>query len=451
MDSRLFLSLSLCFLLSSVLPLAHSALQLLGPKKTQESVLTLTNGVSSAPFDPTRVTQISWRPRAFIYEGFLTDAECDHLINLAKDNLEKSMVADNESGESVESEVRTSSGMFLGKAQDEVVAGIESRIAAWTFLPEENGEAMQILHYEHGQKYEPHFDYFYDKVNRELGGHRVATVLMYLSHVKRGGETVFPDAEAKDDQPKDDNWSDCAKNGYAAEEDAKILAYVAKHGIGNWTLVPQKAAKQLPGRTDNDVKNHWNTKLKKKLSKMGIDPVTHKPFSQILSDYGKISSLPNTGNQIGSSSFSMNNTLVLMPEPSLMSMELLSTSMINAPMQAKSFANTTNQEIMQPHFLTEVSSSTSSSSSCSWSAAFLLADHMDQKLEHDLQEMSSSAFPPKFSGGHECKAMGDGGRKKHCFEPASSSSANSFVDAILDRDSEMRLEFPECLNDYFNY
>ncbi|PSR87625.1 Transcription factor like [Actinidia chinensis var. chinensis] len=286
---------------------------------------------------------------------------------------------------------------------------------------------------------------------------------------------------------------------WTAEEDAKILAYVAKHGIGNWTLVPQKAglnrcgkscrlrwtnylrpdlkhdnftpeeeqlildyhkaigsrwsliAKQLPGRTDNDVKNHWNTKLKKKLSKMGIDPVTHKPFSQILSDYGKISSLPNTGNRIGSSSFSMNNMPVLMPEPSLMSMELLSTSMINGPMQAKSFANTTNQEIMQPHFLAEVSSSTSSSSSCSWSAAFLLADHMDQKLEHDLQEMSSSAFPPKFSDGDECKAMGNGGRRKHCFELASSSSANSFVDAILDRDSEMRLEFPECLNDYFNY
>ncbi|XP_057491235.1 probable prolyl 4-hydroxylase 6 isoform X2 [Actinidia eriantha] len=214
MDSRLFLSLSLCFLLSSLAHLTHSAVQFPG---LQESVLKLTTGVSSARFDPTRVTQISWRPRAFIYEGFLTDAECDHLINLAKDNLEKSTVADDESGESVESEVRTSSGMFLGKAQDEVVAGIESRIAAWTFLPEENGEAIQILHYEHGQKYEPHFDYFFDEVNRELGGHRVATVLVYLSHVKRGGETVFPDAEVKDDQPKDDNWSDCAKNGYAVK------------------------------------------------------------------------------------------------------------------------------------------------------------------------------------------------------------------------------------------
>ena len=40
-----------------------------------------------------------------------------NLGDKAKDKLEKSMVADNESGKSVESEVRTSSGMFLNKAQ----------------------------------------------------------------------------------------------------------------------------------------------------------------------------------------------------------------------------------------------------------------------------------------------------------------------------------------------
>ncbi|KAI8541595.1 hypothetical protein RHMOL_Rhmol08G0073800 [Rhododendron molle] len=217
MDSRLFLLLSVCFLLSLLPDLAHSsALRFpdwLGDKNTRG----LTTGISSVVVDPSRVTQISWRPRAFIYRGFLTYEECDHLIRLAKDKLEKSMVADNESGKSIASEVRTSSGMFLGKAQDEVVAGIEARIAAWTLLPEENGEAMQILHYEHGEKYEPHFDYFHDKANQQLGGHRVATVLMYLSDVTDGGETIFPNSEAKDTQQKGDNWSDCAKKGYAVK------------------------------------------------------------------------------------------------------------------------------------------------------------------------------------------------------------------------------------------
>ncbi|KAG8501566.1 hypothetical protein CXB51_003866 [Gossypium anomalum] len=177
----------------------------------------MKTGTSSVPFDPTHVTQLSWRPRAFIYKGFLSSDECDHLITLAKDKLEKSMVADNESGKSVESEVRTSSGMFLQKAQDEVVADIEARIAAWTFLPVENGESIQILHYEHGQKYEPHFDYFHDKANQQLGGHRIATVLMYLSDVESGGETVFPNAEGRLSQVQDESWSACAKNGFAVK------------------------------------------------------------------------------------------------------------------------------------------------------------------------------------------------------------------------------------------
>ena len=36
-------------------------------------------------------------------------------------------------------------------------------------------------------------------------------------------------------------------------------------------------ATYLPKRTDNEIKNYWNTHLKKRLTMMGIDPVTHKP------------------------------------------------------------------------------------------------------------------------------------------------------------------------------
>ncbi|KAL6135697.1 hypothetical protein ACLB2K_067923 [Fragaria x ananassa] len=219
MDSRLLIGLSLCFffLLPHVSYSRARVKNLIDLKQTVGSVIRMKRGPSSATFDPTHVSQLSWKPRAFLYKGFLTEEECDHLINMAKDKLEVSMVADNESGKSIKSEVRTSSGMFLAKAQDEVVANIETKIAAWTFLPFENGEEMQILHYENGQKYEPHYDYFHDKANQELGGHRVATVLMYLSNVEKGGETVFPQAQVKTVEAKDEVLSDCAKNGYSVK------------------------------------------------------------------------------------------------------------------------------------------------------------------------------------------------------------------------------------------
>ncbi|MCO5587110.1 hypothetical protein L7F22_041057 [Adiantum nelumboides] len=159
--------------------------------------------------DPTKVVQLSWKPRAFLYEGFLSNEECEHLKKLAKSKLEKSMVADNESGKSVLSQIRTSSGMFINKGHDAIVTRIEERIAIWTFLPIENGEALQVLRYQHAEKYEPHYDFFHDKKNQALGGHRVATVLMYLSNVEKGGETVFPNAP--DPRVKNDSWSECAR------------------------------------------------------------------------------------------------------------------------------------------------------------------------------------------------------------------------------------------------
>lgn len=41
-------------------------------------------------------------------------------------------------------------------------------------------------------------------------------------------------------------------------------------------------AARLPGRTDNEIKNFWNTHIRKKLLRMGIDPVTHSPRLDLL-------------------------------------------------------------------------------------------------------------------------------------------------------------------------
>ncbi|KAA0053723.1 putative prolyl 4-hydroxylase 7 isoform X2 [Cucumis melo var. makuwa] len=207
-----------------------------------ESVIRMKTGGSAITIDPTRVIQLSSKPRAFLYKGFLSYEECQHLIHLAKGKLRQSLVAAG-TGESVTSKERTSTGMFLRKAQDKIVARIESRIAAWTFLPlgklynlfdvlsfiylrneacinskllfcSDNGEPIQILRYENGQKYEPHFDFFQDPGNIAIGGHRIATILMYLSDVEKGGETVFPNSPVKLSEEEKGDLSECAKVGY---------------------------------------------------------------------------------------------------------------------------------------------------------------------------------------------------------------------------------------------
>ncbi|XP_020159996.1 transcription repressor MYB6 [Aegilops tauschii subsp. strangulata] len=117
------------------------------------------------------------------------------------------------------------------------------------------------------------------------------------------------------------------KGPWTAEEDQKLVAFLLSHGHCCWRLVPKlagllrcgkscrlrwtnylrpdlkrgllsddeeklvidlhsqlgnrwsKIAARLPGRTDNEIKNHWNTHIRKKLKKMGLDPVTHQPVA----------------------------------------------------------------------------------------------------------------------------------------------------------------------------
>ncbi|KAG8660048.1 hypothetical protein MANES_02G110601v8 [Manihot esculenta] len=161
---------------------------------------------------------ISWEPRSFIYHNFLSKEECDYLINLAKPHMQKSVVVDSKTGKSKDSKVRTSSGTFLPRGRDEKIREIEKRISDFTFIPVEHGEGLQVLHYEVGQKYEPHFDYFKDEFNTMNGGQRIATLLMYLSDVEEGGETVFPSAKGNYSAvPWWNELSECGKGGLSVK------------------------------------------------------------------------------------------------------------------------------------------------------------------------------------------------------------------------------------------
>lgn len=136
-------------------------------------------------------------PDVALYNNFLSDVECALLIWMSNDRLKRSQVVDNENGGEYMDTARTSYGTHFAVGENVIVSSIEQRISEITGYPVENGEGIQILRYEEGQEYRPHFDYFDPNspaVSKQLSNNRVCTFLMYLNTPEEGGETVFPDA-----------------------------------------------------------------------------------------------------------------------------------------------------------------------------------------------------------------------------------------------------------------
>jgi prolyl 4-hydroxylase len=144
-----------------------------------------------------RVISRMQRPASVLLDNFLSTDECEQLVSLARPRLDRSTVVDPVTGRNVVAGHRSSHGMFFRLGEKPLIARIETRIAELTSLPVENGEGLQLLHYEAGAESTPHVDYLTagNQTNRDSiarSGQRVGTLLMYLNDVEGGGETVFP-------------------------------------------------------------------------------------------------------------------------------------------------------------------------------------------------------------------------------------------------------------------
>ncbi|KAM0864445.1 hypothetical protein ACQ4PT_043902 [Festuca glaucescens] len=67
---------------------------------------------------------------------------------------------------------------------------------------------------------------------------------------------------------------DLKRGNFTDDDDELIIRLHALLG-NKWSLI----AGQLPGRTDNEIKNYWNTHIKRKLLSRGMDPHTHRPLT----------------------------------------------------------------------------------------------------------------------------------------------------------------------------
>lgn len=161
--------------------------------------------------------------------NFLTNDECNMIIEMSTNNLEDSYIYEGET-DSLNHDTRKSKQCWL-RDDDPFINTISDRIKSLTNSHNKYIEDMQVVNYQPGGFFVPHYDAceprednksHCDRMN--VGGPRYLTVLIYLNDDFEGGETIFPNINksVKPEKGKAVIFENVDENGVIIEQ--------AKHG-----------------------------------------------------------------------------------------------------------------------------------------------------------------------------------------------------------------------------
>ncbi|RZJ86304.1 MAG: hypothetical protein EON88_24920, partial [Brevundimonas sp.] len=140
-------------------------------------------------------------PRVQVFHDFVSPEALAWIRSRAEGRLDALRVYDAAGGGVRTDEIRTSRGTGFGLLDtDLVISIVRARMAAACGLALAQFEPPNVLNYQVGQQYRPHYDYI-DPEAPALAetlarqGQRTATFLLYLNDDYEGGETAFPELD----------------------------------------------------------------------------------------------------------------------------------------------------------------------------------------------------------------------------------------------------------------
>lgn len=178
-----------------------------------------------------------------------------------------------------------------------------------------------------------------------------------------------------------------------------------------WSLI----AARLPGRTDNEIKNFWNTHIKRKLLNRGIDPQTHRPLNSTIKtrNLNKKISISNQENNLSQFSeiaqtFSLHSINV--SEDYLMKNTI--NSKVRSDSAEESYSRSVLSNELQPQINLELSISLHKSYEKS---AIKLNDQKQEKQQFEDQPFGKLMSPTVTRSGCFCYNLGfQNGNACHC-------------------------------------